>query len=176
VKPIKVNYDRFDLDRFVGEIMDWFSDGVVETVEPTAMVPWVVKGRAHYGKEDEPRDLIAELTVEGKTLMLPFSSSNCGDPIRCADGCAYEFEDADDEDEWDDSDEEQAETDESSLYFGETDSLGYLVSLEGSDIVIRSGVLSFGLMCFLAPSADEVLDCGVFDQPMYDFVNKFIKR
>jgi hypothetical protein len=71
--------------------------------------------------------------------------------------------------------EKPAETDESSFYFGETDNLGYLVSLEGSEIVIRSGMLSFGFMCLLAPSAEEVLDFGPFDQPMYDFASKFIK-
>jgi hypothetical protein len=49
------------------------------------------------------------------------------------------------------------------------------VSLEGNDIVIKSGILSFGLMCSLAPFVEELPDCGIFYQPIYNFASKFIE-
>jgi hypothetical protein len=86
------------------------------------MVPWVVKGRVRFGRDDEPRDLIAELTVEGKTLLLPFSFVNCGNIVPCVDGRVYEL--GRDDDRWDDSHEEPAEIDELPSNSGETDNWG----------------------------------------------------
>jgi hypothetical protein len=57
---------------------------------------------------------------------------------------------------------------------GDTDNVGYLVGVRGGVLTIDSAMYYSG-SCTFPSSSDLKEDCYIFDQPMTEFVNRFIK-
>lgn len=157
--------------------MQWSRSILCDGIEPTSTVPWVVDGQGHFGESNEPRDLMAEI-LEGKTLLLSFSSPNVLGEISCANERIYQFIDAD---TWAEGDYRVYPNgvavldDDLPFTIGEIDYLGYLVNLQDGYVTIKSAILGAGIMCFMRPDAKEQRDCGPLDEPMYDYVRQFIR-
>jgi len=111
---------------------------------------------------------------EGRNVFLPFSSGNYGDPIACADGKEYEIPEEDDEDE-EENNKEKIE-DDYYFSFGDIECLGFLMYRENDVLIVRSALLSSGLCMGPGSSVSLVEKCGVFEKPMIDYINKFIKK
>jgi hypothetical protein len=121
--------------------------------------------------------LLNEMKEFGAVLFFPFSESNIGEPIKCADGNQY-IVPADCEDDCDNTELECSECSrqhERDFCMGDTDCVGYLVSLKEGIITIDSAMYYSG-SCTFPPSSDLKEDCYIFDQPMTEFLNRFRKE
>ena len=174
----KIPVSQFDLSAFIQAVTSYLQKRVAEGMDPLAAIPAVENGGRIPGwAEEQPgRNLLDELTKQGKMLFFPFSESNVGLPIFCADGQHYEFEEPDEADEevpdLTDADWEEVEAEEC---MGETDAVGYMISLDETqkNLHIRSGML-YGGGCMCPPSAEAVEKIpSIFVEPMEAFISKF---
>ena len=152
MKEIKVDFDKFKFDEFVDAMLNFG----LEVAEFSWVVPWIKKSGDEQNYEEEiERDYLFELKDEGKLLYFDFTTSNSGDPIECADGNKYEI-------------------DESSRFgMDVSDTIGYLLSYKDGELSINSA-MSTG-PAIVRGSIDMRSDCDVFDEPMEEFIQKFIE-
>jgi hypothetical protein len=108
---------------------------------------------------------MSELINENKLLFFPFSGTNVGEPIPCADGNEYEISDGDDN-------EDGEEESEAGFTFGELDCVGYLARVNDGILVMNSALETTTMGWTDVYVFD---DCGVFEKPMVDFLKKFMK-
>jgi len=114
---------------------------------------------AEYGP-DEGRSNFSEELEEGWQLFFPFSSSYVGEPIPCADNVAREPDEEDDEED-------------SNFPLGDVDCIGFLIQKAGNDFIINSAIHAGG-GCPVPPPYVDIIDCDLFDEPMKDFLKRFI--
>ncbi len=170
MREIRVAIDAYNLDAFIRETLNFLELIFQHEVDPSFAVAWVDEHEPEYGPEDVRRDHVAELEDERKVLFFPFSASNEGGPILCADGEEYV------PDDWyageyglDELDDEAA-----GFLFGASECLGYLIMVEDGQYVFNSAVHSGGSQ-FRGPHVELVPDCGVFDVPMQEFITHFME-
>ena len=153
--------DDFDFSGFIDTILKFNKTIISQDFDPTFAIVEVpeIGGVPIYGSENDGRDIYSELVNEGKRLFFPFSATNVGEPIPCADGNSYEL------------DEENGE-----LCMGVADSIGYLVEIENGKIVIHSAIHCGGACVAPPPSVDLLEDCEVFEEPMMEFLERFVGK
>jgi hypothetical protein len=154
-----ITIDNFKLPQFIGSILEFLKTQVSKDFHPSwAIVSVSGPGEVpEYGPEDGNRDIESELINENKILFFPFSSSNVGEPIPCADRKSYMIDE------------------DSEFSLGYTDCAGYLFKYKGGSLIINSAVHAGGACIAPPPSVDIVEDCDVFELPMIEFLNKYIK-
>lgn len=160
----KIAPGKFDLEGFVAATLGFLREDMSNDVDPSwgVMILPEPGGTPVWGPEEGGRDLVSELTNEGKALFFPFSSSNVGDPIPAADGKTYEL--PCDIDEVGDGD----------FWMGETANVGHLVNVQSDGtVVIQSAVFDIGHMP--PPTLEAKDDCGLFTAPMQAFIDRFVK-
>jgi hypothetical protein len=182
MQQIKITAEDFDLEKFVETSIEFLKTMVDPQFDPTVAID------IHDTEKEVPevdntvrRDLIKEMKEFGAVLFFPFSENNMGEPIKCADGNEYILpKDCADDCGHPDLDcskcPEQHERDEVNEDFcmGDTDCVGYLVSLREVIITIDSAMYYSG-SCTFPSSSDLQEDCYIFDEPMYEFAKSFIK-
>lgn len=106
---------------------------------------------------------------ESNFVFAVFSTTNIGEPILCVDGNYYGYA-ADEDDE--DCEEE--------IYIDEGDCFGFLIQINEDKYVIDSVIYSLGGSYCPDEESEENIrikeDCGIFEQPMQAYINKFIVR
>lgn len=167
MRQLRVGLQEFDLDAFIKEIFEFVNSILMENVDPSYTVASVEDGEPEYGPEDERRDHAQELLEDRKTLFFPFSASNLSETIACADGEEYWPEDWFNEGNFDLLHEDEE------FSFGETECLGYLITVEDGKYVIDSAVHGAGTE-FSGPYVRREPACGVFDEPMTEFILRFV--
>lgn len=169
MKELKVTTNEFDLDQFIEEILN-FTETMVWDVDPTFPIVWVEKqgSAAKFGPEEGGRDLEVELLEDRKILSFPFSSSNVGELIPCADGNEYELPD------YDECGEEESE-EVGEFCLGDCDCVGYLIEYTNGELVINSAIHAGG-GCMSPPTVHVEADCNVFDGPMTEFIWRFVRK
>ena len=157
MKRITVPREEFDFAGFTRAILRFLQKNVPNWIPSSYGVARVEHpgGIPEDGPGTGPDDFIAELRT-GSLLFFPFSASNVGEPIPCADGRSRKLP-------------EDAE-----FVIGEVDCVGYLVKLTRSRFQIDSAIHAGGA-CPAPPPSVDVADCGIFDVPMENFVRKFVK-
>lgn len=172
MKKIEIFYEKLDFKSLVGATLEFAG----KYFKSYFAIPWIyeVGDSPVYGKDEDDcigsyenipehidRDFMDELTNEGKLLFFTFSTNNIGEPVECANGMSYEI------------DEDDVLNDD--FYFGDTECLGYLFKYNSGILTIQSAVNSSGAcMCPSSISIQE--NCGVFDDPMYEYIKTFIKN
>ncbi len=165
MKEIRVGVGNFDLDTFIHETLNFVRTVLSDEFDPSYAVAWVEDHEPDYGPETEARDLSAELLEDRKVLFFPFSGSNVGDPIPCANGEEYVLDD------W--GDLELYGDEEENFDLSDTECAGYLIKVENREFVINSAVHG-GSNGVLGAYVNPVPDCGTLDGPMTEFVSHFI--
>jgi len=165
---IVVEQEHFDFDQFSKEIVTFLSKRVSEELDPSFAIAVIEKlgenGRAEYGPESGWKDLLA-LLQKGKLLFFPFSDNYLGEPVFCVDGNFYP-------EKIDGKYQEDID-----IEIGETDCYGYTLQLKKSMFHIHSSIHFGGYMYPMTPPHVELKeDCGVFDQPMNKFINRFLEE
>ena len=164
MKDINVPVENFDLDGFINKTMDFLKTQSSEEVDPSAFITWVESpGRGPNDEGEKGRDFKAKL-LEGKVfLFFPFASP--GDPVElhCADGNSYSL--SSDEDE----DGEGSYEDEFFDAF-----VGYLVRVDNRTISFSSAICPVVVGCGPLSRINLHPDCGVFEQPMTEFIQGFV--
>jgi hypothetical protein len=96
-----------------------------------------------------------------------FSTTNIGEPILCVDGNCYGY-----------AIEEHDEDYEEEIFIYEGDFYGYLIQLNEDKYLIDSVIYFSGGQCCSGEMLEESLrvkeDCGIFEQPIQAYINKFI--
>jgi len=82
----------------------------------------------------------------------------------CADGNSYTDRSGDDE---------SAEDEDDDCLCGD-DIIGYLICVNDGSICIRAAICALAV-CLPPPTVDLITDCGVFEQPMTEFIQGFVK-
>lgn len=161
MSEIIVNLNQFDLEGFIGVIFNFLRQHEI--------MPGVVVCFAEECDMTEPEikqikeDSVQELLFRGKTLFLPFSDINVGEPIPCADGSQYLINDSGELDE------------EVAVSAGGVESVGFLIRVEHGMIYICPGVFRGGDYEEVE-SMELEEDLKEFGEPMGRFVNKFVKN
>jgi hypothetical protein len=155
VEQISVKTDRFQFDIFLETILGFITSGVPEDIHPSSYIMIVDdENNSYWGQEEGRNNFLGELS-EGQSLFFPFSWTNVGEPIKCADGESYEI----------DEDGEFGLT--------EVDCVGFRVQLDSGSFAIQTAV-STGGGHSESPCVVIEEDCDVFDKPMKLFIDRFI--
>ena len=171
---------QFDLASLIEATVAYLNKRVTEGTDPLSGIPIVeANGQVPGWAEAQPgRNLLAELTQQGKTLFIPFSDSNTGGPIYCADGQYYEFEEPDEDgcEDLTELEESDLDTMEADVYMGEADGAGFIVSLDAAqNLHIQNGML-FGGDCMCQPSVEMAGVPLIFVDGMKSFIARFEKK
>ena len=160
MKQLTVPISEFDLSTFIKDILKFNKTVVSKEVDPSYAIVVVseIGGIPNYGPESGGRDIYSELVDEGKRLFLPFSSSNIGEPMPCADGNSYEIDE------------------DSDFCMGDIDCVGYLVEKEGDNLLIQSAINAGGGCPVPPPSVELLEDCDVFEDGMREFLERYINK
>jgi hypothetical protein len=140
------------------------------------------KGIKFLNCEDNEEDMMdADFKLEDTTEVLKenennyvfvnFSASNTGDPIDCIDGNSYG------NGYFDEDEDDEEKTGEGML--DDSSSFGYVIQYKDGLYVINSGIFSVSsIMCHIPPtsSVELVEECLVFDEPLENYLDKFISK
>ena len=156
MKELIVKKERFDFDSFTKATLEFLSMIISDKVHPSTAITRVesLDDIPEWGPEKGRSNFLNELT-EGYFLFFPFTATNVGEPIDCANGKSYEIDD------------------DTECNLSEVDTDGFLVKLEKGNFIINSAFQAGGGQF---PPYFEITDCGVFDKPMKRFVNKFVGK
>lgn len=189
MKENKIKLENFDFHRFADSIIFFASD----FTDLDYLVSWVKKpGEAPMQLENcTDHDVLLKALDDGKSLFFPFSESYLQGPIRCANSKEYIFKR--DLDKYDAINEEDVsensiieddgyetilveENEDSDICIGDVDCLGYLVQKKDGLFLINTAI-NFGGGCPVPPPSIDLLeDCCFFEQPMREFIDRFIKK
>ena len=161
MEQMSVPINDFNLTEFIDEILNFNKTVISREFDLSYVIAEVPKigGVPKYITGSKDYNFKSKLTEEGKRLFFPFSATNVGEEIPCADGETYEID-----------------YEESDLCFGEVDCIGYLVEIRHEKIVIGSAI-SYGGSCIAPPPSVELQkECDVFEEPMRMFLWKFIRN
>jgi hypothetical protein len=158
VERITVPQDQFDFDGFSRKILTFNKSVMSKRVHSPFAVVTVDKpgGTPEWGPEKGRMTFLDDLQ-HGKLLFFPFTDTNVGDPIPCADGKKRSIDEGSD------------------FAMGDVDCVGFLVGLSKSNYTIDAAIHAGGACPGPAPSVD-VRNCGVFDEPMDAFIRRFIRK
>jgi hypothetical protein len=158
MREIKTDLNCFDLLGFIKEIFDFMrlENIPMETVVCLSKDGDFLKLK---GEKISP-DYIRELLFQEKSLFLPFSDINVGEPIPCADGGQYQI-----------SDSGGIDT-EVAVSANEVESLGFLAQAEQAMIVISPAVFRGGDYEVVNVMEMEE-ELNEFSEPMDLFVQRF---
>ena len=162
MEQLSIPINDFNLTGFIDEILNFNKAVISDEFDASYIIAEVPKigGVPKYRAGSKDYNFKSKLVDEGKRLFFPFSATNVGEEIPCADGETYEIDDED----------------ESDLCFGEADCIGYLVEIKDGKVIINTAV-NYGGACVAPPSSVELQkDCDVFEEPMRKFLGKFIKN
>jgi len=156
MKQREVAIEKFNMDGFTKAILEFLGEEVSPEVHPSWAIVRVAApgGIPEYGPEEGRSNFMEELEA-GHLLFFSFSSSNMGEPIRCADGQYREIDE------------------ESDFCIGQTDCVGFLFQLKEGVLYINSAVDAGGA-CVAPPPSVDIQGCDVFDAGMEAFIDSFI--
>jgi hypothetical protein len=162
MKEIRVSLDKFDLDGFIGKVLDYLKPLVSESVDPCCAISWVeAPGRYPHDADEHGWDFRSRLLNDRVFLFFPFAYPDYRGSFNCADGGCYRVP-VEDEDEYDDQ------------FLVEEDVVGYLVRVSDGVISIASAICP--LSGSIPPATIDLLpDCKELEQPMIDFIQGFMK-
>ncbi|MDD4170060.1 MAG: hypothetical protein PHD36_07390 [Desulfotomaculaceae bacterium] len=165
MRGLKIDLEKFDLQGLVKHTLEFLRD----YLPPSYAIPWIYNlgdKPVYYKNESDPdaidRDYYNELVNEGRLLYFDFSESNLGMPIICADGNAYLLGEENDQEKY--------------FCMSDSENLGYLLKYHDGKLTIWSARHSGGGCLFPPPSINIEEYCGIFDEPMNKFINKFMKK
>lgn len=151
----QIALSSFQLAKFIRAMNAFFA---ANQIPPAAV--------ALFQDDDEPlslgaadgRDLAAEL-MDGRKLYFPFSDTNTGEAVSCADGRRYRLP--------------VAETDETELSFcaAEWESVGFLVAVSQGEVRLEKVALAGGE---LLPADDPEWLATDLAESMTRFIQTFI--
>lgn len=168
MQTFEVDEKQFDLKGFVDALRKFWRrmgggmnpDSAFATLDPAGEdAPWP--------DPDEATDPLDRLRAGKGVFAMFHDRGHCeGDPIRCVDGAKIDVPEKEDDDgnpnpAWDERFENLP---------SESQSYGYIITLEGGKVRIQSSLTVDEQECF-----DPVDDCGVFDEPMAKFVQRFVR-
>jgi len=155
MKELLLSTNQFQFEQFASDILKFLARRGYEDIDPSSAIARTksLDDIPEFGSESGRDNFLEELN-QGYYLFFPFSDSDVGEPIRCADGEEYEIDE------------------ESDFSLGEVACVGFLLKIEGDRIRINSAVHDCG-GCPLPPSV-EIRHCDVFDSPMNDFIHRYI--
>lgn len=156
MKELVVANDSFQFNSFTDAILKFLPRVISHEIHPSSAITRVesLDDIPEWGPEKGRSNFLNELT-EGYCLFFPFTATNVGEPIACANGKSYDIDE------------------DTECNLSEADCDGFLVKLEKGNFVINSAFQAGG--GHSSPYI-EITDCGVFDRPMKRFVNKFVKK
>lgn len=199
MREARVSGRSFNLKGFVGATMSFLMEVSVKELSEndvhSAIAPVDHDYRSNeVDGEASNREFEREL-LEGQGLFFPFSTTHIyGHAIMCADGRYYWLMDpweGDEEAEFylnvgvpdDDTEDDEADDIEVSAVgyvehfpMGEMDYVGFLVRVEGDEVVIRSAIALVPAGDTLRPIISVREDCHIFDQPMAEFLISFMAQ
>ncbi|MFC1592841.1 hypothetical protein ACFL4C_02390 [Candidatus Omnitrophota bacterium] len=153
MRKITLSRENFQFENFTNAILDFHGRIAPEGVKPSTYLLKVdSEGYADWGP-DEGWDNFLQVLSQGQRIYFPFSLTNCGESIECANGEDYEL------------------GEETEICLGETDTVGFIIGLYKDRFIIQSATCAGG-----GPPAGlfvEVGNCDVFDMPMKLFIDKF---
>lgn len=158
---LTISLSRFDLKGFIGEIFDFLKQ---HEIIPGMAVCFTEDGDVTGSEIKQFReDSIEDLLFQGKTVFLPFSDINVGEPIPCADGGQYAICDPGNLDE------------EVAVSSGGIESVGFLIRVGHGMVVVCPAVFKGGDY-EVVESMELEEDLKEFREPMDRFVNKFVEN
>ena len=158
MKQRKIAISDFDFEVFTKAMLNFLKKEVSQDVHPSYAIVKIDApgGMPEFGPEDGRSNFLEELEV-GHLLFFPFSSSNVGEPVQCADDQSREIDD------------------DSDFIIGEVDCVGFLIQLKDNVLYIDSAIHAGGACPGPSPSVD-IENCDVFEAGMETFIDRFIIR
>lgn len=164
---IKMPLEKFDLTGFVGRIVNFVRELGTGNPAPITAIPVVERNglTPHLYENATDRTLHDELVKEHKAIYFPFSSSNTGNPVLCANGSKYTVPKSENE--------EGHGLAVATLTLDTTETVGFIVKASGKDITIQFAKQFIGND--EGPACVETLrHVGEFEAPMMAFLETFI--
>lgn len=73
MEEIRVPLDKFDLDAFIGKVLNFLKTQVLEGIDPSCAIYWVESpGRTLHDEGDDGWDFRSKLLNGGTFLFFPF--------------------------------------------------------------------------------------------------------
>lgn len=162
---ILIPLNEFDLPGFIGRIVSFIGQLGRGNPAPITAIPVVednglTPNLYEHAADRTPHD---ELLKENKTLYFPFSSSNTGEPVLCADGRKYNVLEPEDKEKYE----------LALLTMDTTETVGFLVRIVDNKVSIQFAKQFIGNAD--GPASVEVLKhVGQFEDGMKAFLEAFI--
>lgn len=106
---------------------------------------------------------------ESNFVFAVFSTTNIGEPILCVDGNYYGY-----------SNDEEDEDYKEEIYIDEGECFGFLIQINDNKYVIDTAIYSLGGCYCTGEEVEENIrikeDCGIFEQPMQEYIRRFIVK
>ena len=167
MKENRIPLENFDLEGFVGKIESYLKVRIWSDLNPFLVMEAMdeINGQP-YSAFENAIDLIESLKGGQQLVFFPFADYD-EDGTICADGKLYK--------EGREQEIEDGEVIEETFFVGMEESLGFLVQLEGGDLVFRPAMYICGACIAPPPRVDLVDDCDFLEQPMTRFLEEFVK-
>jgi hypothetical protein len=162
---IKMPLDTFDLTGFIGRDVNFVRELGAGNPAPITAIPVVERNglTPNLYENATDRTLHDELVKEHKAIYFPFSSSNTGKPVLCADGREYSVPKP-----------ENRKNDESvDLTMDSTETVGFVVKASHDQLSVQFAKQFAGNADFPA-SVETLKHVGEFEAPMMAFLETFI--
>lgn len=158
-----ISLNNFDFNGFTEAILEFLGGQISEEIHPSWAIVTVdePRGTSEYGPEEGRSNFLDELQ-SGQRLFFPFSSSNVGEPVPCADGESRQVV-------YDEEDETKND-----FIMGDVDCVGFLFKLEDNKLCISLAIHAGGSCPGAGPAVKIEKDCGVFTAGMNSFIDKFV--
>ena len=150
--------DKFQFDKFSKRILRYLRKQVSEEVDPSYAIVAVSEpgGVPRFGPEEGRENFLKELE-SGLKLFFPFSDSDIGEPIECADGRSRTIKE------------------NSDFRLGETSCVGFLIQLKDKKFIINSAI-NAGRGCPGGTESVDIAECDIFDAAMEKFIRQFVEK
>jgi hypothetical protein len=157
--------NTFDLTGFIGRTVNFVRELGTGNPAPITAIP-VVEGNGltpNLYENATDRTLHDELVKENKAIYFPFSSSNTGHPVLCADGRKYSVP----------KPEDKEKLESGALTMDSTESVGFIVKVSDKELSIQFAKHFIGNAEFRA-SVEILKHVGEFETGMMAFLETFI--
>lgn len=162
---VKMPLNTFDLTGFIGRTVNFVRELGAGNPAPITAIPVVEKNglTPDLYESATDRTLHDELVKENKAIYFPFSSSNTGEPVLCANGKEYSVPKPEGKHKY--------ESTEHTL--DSTETVGFIFKVSGDQLSIQFAKHFIGNAD--GPASVEILEhVGEFEAPMMAFLETFI--
>lgn len=164
MKRLVLPVEHFDFDGFLEATYAFIRDRLHEP-DPSVWIQALEPG-SDFPDDRGCREVREDLD-KGLALFFPFALPDMTGGTFCADGNEFAT--------WQSLESEEGVPEEHEYLVDDINELGFIVSMEGANYVIRTARLCGGLQAGPRPYLEVQENMGIFEDAMADFRDRFVR-